>query len=120
MKDMGNEAEVAQRPEAWRDESIPQVTRIAFVSGGMGGIGSAICRRLGRAGHTVVAGCLPGYEKKVEWLETMRKEGYRVHAAEGDVADFDSCLEKFYHVRSVVGPIDNLVNNAGITPDPGF
>jgi acetoacetyl-CoA reductase len=112
MKDMGNEAEVVQRPEAWRDESIPQVTRIAFVSGGMGGIGTAICRRLARGGHTVVAGCLPGYEKK--------GEGWRVHAAEGDVADFDSCSEMFYHVRSVVGPIDILVNNAGITRDSVF
>jgi len=117
---MGNEAEVVQRPEAWRDESIPQVSRIAFVSGGMGGIGTAICRRLARAGHTVVAGCLPGYEKKAEWLEKMRAEGWRVHAAEGDVAEFDSCSEMFYHVRSVVGPIDILVNNAGITRDSVF
>ena len=88
---MGNQAEVIQRPEAWRDETLPVVSRIAFVSGGMGGIGTAICRRLGRAGHTVVAGCLPGYDKKDEWLAHMRKEGHRVHAAEGDVSDFDSC-----------------------------
>ena len=117
---MGNEAEVAQRPEAWRDESLPATTRIAFVSGGMGGIGSAICRRLARNGHTVVAGCLPGYEKKSEWLGQMRGEGWRVHAAEGDVSDFDSCAEMFYNVRSVVGPIDILVNNAGITRDSVF
>jgi acetoacetyl-CoA reductase len=117
---MGNQAEVARRPEAWRDESLPQVARIAFISGGMGGIGSAICRRLGRAGHTVVAGCLPGYEKKDEWLGGMRAEGFRVHAAEGDVADFESCSAMFYNVRSVVGPIDILVNNAGITRDSIF
>jgi acetoacetyl-CoA reductase len=117
---MGNEAEVAQRPEAWRDESIPAVTRIAFVSGGMGGIGSAICKRLGRAGHTVVAGCLPDYEKKNEWLDAMRREGYRVHAAEGDVADFDSCASMFHTIASVVGPVDILVNNAGITRDSVF
>jgi acetoacetyl-CoA reductase len=117
---MGNQAEVVQRPEAWRDESQPVVARIAFVSGGMGGIGTAICRRLGRAGHTVVAGCLPGYEKKADWLSSMRGEGFRVHAAEGDVSDFESCAEMFYHVRSVVGPIDILVNNAGITRDSVF
>jgi len=117
---MGNQAEVTQRPEAWRDDSQPVVPRIAFISGGMGGIGSAICRRLGRQGHTVVAGCLPGYEKKGEWLERMRGEGFRVHAAEGDVADFQSCSEMFYQVRSVVGPIDILVNNAGITRDSVF
>jgi acetoacetyl-CoA reductase len=120
MKAMGNQAEVVQRPEAWRDESAPVVSRIAFVSGGMGGIGTAICRRLGRAGHTVVAGCLPGYEKKAEWLDGMRAEGYRVHAAEGDVARFESCAEMFYNIASVVGPVDVLVNNAGITRDSMF
>jgi len=117
---MGNQAEVAQRPETWRDESSPVVSRIVFVSGGMGGIGSAVCRRLGAAGHTVVAGCLPGYEKKAEWLDSMRAAGYRVHAAEGDVADFDSCAEMFDSVRSSVGPVDILVNNAGITRDSVF
>ena len=118
---MGNQADVVQqRPEAWRDETQPVVSRIAFVSGGMGGIGSAICRRLGRQGHTVIAGCLPGYEKKSEWLERMRGEGFRVHAAEGDVADFESCAEMFGKVTSVVGPIDILINNAGITRDSVF
>src|SRR5207245_10273927 len=101
--------------ESWRDESIPAVSRIAFVSGGMGGIGSAICRRLGRAGHTVVAGCLPGYERKNAWIEKMRSEGYRVHAAEGDVAECDSCADIVYQVRSIVCPIPILVTNAGIT-----
>src|SRR6185503_15875326 len=86
----------------------------------MGGIGTAICRRLGRAGHTVVAGCLPGYEKKAEWLEHMRGAGFRVHAAEGDVSEFESCAEMFYNVRAVVGPVDILVNNAGITRDAVF
>ena len=117
---MGNQADVIQRPEAWRDESSPVVSRIAFVSGGMGGIGTAICRRLGRAGHTVVAGCLPGYEKKGEWLDAMRALGYRVHAAEGDVSEFDSCASMFYNIASVVGPVDILVNNAGITRDSVF
>ncbi|MBV8031661.1 MAG: beta-ketoacyl-ACP reductase [Betaproteobacteria bacterium] len=117
---MGNQAEIAQRPEAWRDETQPVVQRIAFISGGMGGIGTAICRRLARQGHTVVAGCLPGYDKKDEWLGRMRAEGWRVHAAEGDVSDFESCASMFYNVRSVVGPIDILINNAGITRDSIF
>jgi len=120
---MGNEAEIIEpdtSQETWRDKSRPIIPRIVFVSGGMGGIGSAICRRLGQTGHTVVAGCLPSYEKKDEWLAAMRKEGYKVHAAEGDVADFDSCSEMFYNVRSVVGPVDILVNNAGITRDSVF
>ncbi|MDW8469862.1 MAG: beta-ketoacyl-ACP reductase [Burkholderiales bacterium] len=106
------------RPE--RTARAEVVRRVAFVSGGMGGIGTAICRRLAAQGHTVVAGCLPGYEKKDEWLAKMRAEGYRVHAAEGDVSDFESCAEMFYRVRSVVGPVEILVNNAGITRDALF
>ena len=119
---MKHEPEVidASQEEAWRDRARPVVPRIAFVSGGMGGIGSAICQRFAQSGHTVVAGCLPGYERKQEWLDAMRARGFRVHAAEGDVADFDSCAEMFYNVRSVVGPVDILVNNAGITRDSVF
>jgi acetoacetyl-CoA reductase len=117
---MGNQAEVVQRPEVWRDAAAPAVQRVVFVSGGMGGIGTAICRRLGRAGHTVVAGCLPDYEKKTEWLERMRADGLRVHAAEGDVSNFESCSQMFYNIASVVGPVDILVNNAGITRDAVF
>ena len=115
---MSNDVELMERPAEISGRAV--TTRIAFVSGGMGGIGTAICRRLGQLGHTVIAGCLPGYERKSEWLESMRAEGLRVHAAEGDVADFESCAEMFYHARSVVGPIEILVNNAGITRDSIF
>ena len=111
---------VIEKKRSAEVQARPAGTRVAFVSGGMGGIGTAICRRLGAAGHTVVAGCLPGYGKKAEWLETMRGEGHRVHAAEGDVAVFDSCAEMFYHVRSIVGSVDILINNAGITRDAVF
>ena len=94
--------------------------RVAFVSGGMGGIGTAVCRRLARSGAKVVAGCLPGYEKKEEWLAKMRGEGLQIHAAEGDVEDYESCAEMFYGIGSVIGPVDILVNNAGITRDGVF
>jgi acetoacetyl-CoA reductase len=100
------------------EQAVPR--RVVFVTGGMGGIGSAICRRLALAGHTIVAGCLPGYERKDEWLGSMRKDGFKVHAAEGNVADFESCAAMFYNVRSIVGNVDILVNNAGITRDSLF
>jgi acetoacetyl-CoA reductase len=108
--------------EQWAEQPVadPAPKRVAFVSGGMGGIGSAICRRLAAAGHTIVAGCLPGYDKKDDWLGEMRGKGFRVHAAEGNVADYESCAEMFYNVRSVVGNVDILVNNAGITRDSLF
>ncbi len=94
--------------------------RIAFVTGGMGGIGTAICKRLAASGNKVVAGCLPGYERKDEWLEKMRAEGLQVYAAEGNVEDYDSCADMMYRVRATVGPIDVLVNGAGITRDGVF
>ncbi len=94
--------------------------RIAFVTGGMGGIGTAICKRLAASGNKVVANCLPGYEQKDEWLASMRAQGYSVHAAEGNVEEFDSCADMFYRIGSIIGPIDILVNNAGITRDGVF
>jgi acetoacetyl-CoA reductase len=107
----------AQRDAGSAPSASPVTQRIAFVSGGMGGIGTAVCRRLGRSGVKVVAGCLPGYERKDSWLATMRSEGLQVHAAEGDVDDYKSCADMFYQISSVVGSVDILVNNAGITRD---
>jgi len=111
---------IKQEDKTGRVGGHPVARRVVFVTGGMGGIGSAICRRLALAGHTIVAGCLPGYERKDEWLGAMREDGFRVHAAEGNVADYDSCAGMFYNVRSVVGNVDILVNNAGITRDSLF
>ena len=96
------------------------VDRVAFVTGGMGGIGTAICKRLAVNGNKVVANCLPGYDRKDEWLASMRAQGYSVHAAEGNVEDFDSCADMFYRISSIIGPVDILVNNAGITRDGVF
>ena len=107
-----------QKAEGLGTGPVPK--RVVFVTGGMGGIGSAICRRLAAAGHTIVAGCLPGYDRKEEWLGAMRKDGFRVHAAEGNVGEYESCSQMFYNVRAVVGNVDILVNNAGITRDAIF
>jgi acetoacetyl-CoA reductase len=92
--------------------------RVALVTGGMGGIGTAVCKKLAKAnGNVVVANCLPGYDRKDAWLEGMKKEGFEVHAAEGDVADFDSTAAMVRRIESEVGPVDILVNNAGIVRD---
>ena len=102
-------------------ESEPQVRqRLAFVSGGMGGIGTAICRRLAANGIRVVAGCLPAYDKKDQWLASMRSEGLQVDAAEGNVEDYDSCVRMFEQIASSIGGVDILVNNAGIIRDGVF
>lgn len=92
--------------------------RVALVTGGMGGIGTAVCRKLAKAnGNVVVANCLPGYPQKDAWLAAMKKEGFEVHAAEGDVSDFDSTTAMVRQVEAEVGPVDILVNNAGVVRD---
>ena len=64
-----------------------------------------------------MAGCLPGYDKKDEWLGQMREQGIVAHAAEGLVDDYGACVEMVAKVQAEVGHIDILVNNAGITRD---
>jgi acetoacetyl-CoA reductase len=86
----------------------------------MGGIGSAITARLCEEGLTVVAGCGPGSARKDRWLAEMRGRGYDVHASEGNVADWESTRAAFEKVVADIGPVDVLVNNAGITRDGTF
>ncbi len=94
--------------------------RLAYVTGGMGGIGTAISRRLCQQGCRVVAGCGPGSQRKDRWLAEMRSQGHDVHASEGNVSDWDSTKAAFDKVKAEFGPVDILVNNAGITRDCVF
>ena len=94
--------------------------RLAYVTGGMGGIGTAISRRLCRDGFRVVAGCGPGSARKDQWLEQMRADGLPVFASVGDVSEWDSTKAAFDRVKAEHGPIDVLVNNAGVTRDGMF
>lgn len=94
--------------------------RIAYVTGGMGGIGTAICKRLSKDGYTVVAGCGPNSARKDKWIADLRAEGYDVHASEGNVSDWESTKAAFDKVKAEIGEIDILVNNAGITRDGQF
>ena len=86
----------------------------------MGGIGTPICKRLCREGFRVVAGCGPGSERKDRWIGEMRAQGFEVHASEGNVADWESTRAAFERVRNELGPVDVLVNNAGVTADGTF
>ncbi|TAM03368.1 MAG: 3-ketoacyl-ACP reductase [Paraburkholderia sp.] len=94
--------------------------RVAYVTGGMGGIGTAICQRLHKDGFTVVAGCGPNSQRRVKWLEDQKAAGYEFIASEGNVADWESTATAFAKVKKDVGEIDVLVNNAGITRDVVF
>lgn len=93
--------------------------KLAYVTGGMGGIGTSICQRLAREGFTVVAGCGPSRDYKT-WLDDQTALGYKFHASVGNVADWTSTVEAFERVKHDLGPVDVLVNNAGITRDGVF
>ena len=94
--------------------------KVAYVTGGMGGIGTAICQRLAQDGYTVVAGCGPNSPRKDRWLAEQKALGFDFIASEGNVSDWDSTKAAFDKVKAEVGEIDVLVNNAGITKDGVF
>ena len=93
--------------------------KIAYVTGGMGGIGTAICHRLHKEGFKVIAGCGPTRDY-AKWLDEQKALGYSFHASVGNVADWESTVEAFSRAKSEHGAIDVLVNNAGITRDRMF
>ena len=94
--------------------------RVALVTGGMGGLGEAICIKLAGLGYKVVTTHSPGNTKAAEWLDAMNKQGYGFRAHGCDVADYDSTVACVQKVVAEVGPVDVLVNNAGITRDMTF
>jgi len=93
--------------------------KIAYVTGGMGGIGTAICQALHKRGLKVIAGCGPTRDFN-KWLAEQAALGYTFYASVGNVADWDSTEQAFTQARAAHGSIDVLVNNAGITRDRMF
>lgn len=93
--------------------------KIAYVTGGMGGIGTAICQRLAKDGFKVIAGAGPSrnYQK---WLDEQAALGFTFYASVGNVSDWDSTVAAFNKVKEEHGNVDVLVNNAGITRDGVF
>src|SRR4051794_6885509 len=94
--------------------------RVAVVTGGMGGLGEAICVKLSAMGDKVISTYSPGNQKYEQWLREMKAQGHDFSAVEVDVADFDSCQRAIAKIQSETGAIDVLVNNAGITRDMTF
>ena len=94
--------------------------RIVLVTGGMGGLGESICTKMADQGYIVVTTHSPGNKTASDWLTGMKQRGYDFRAFAADVADFDSCKACVQKIESDVGPIDVLVNNAGITRDMTF
>ncbi len=93
--------------------------KVAYVTGGMGGIGTAICQRLHKDGFKVIAGCGPSRDYR-KWLDEQAQLGYTFFASVGNVGDWESTVEAFNQTKAEHGSIDVLVNNAGITRDRMF
>ncbi len=93
--------------------------KVAYVTGGMGGIGTAICQRLSKDGFKVIAGCGPTRDH-AKWIAEQAALGFTFHASAGNVSNWDSTVEAFTKTKAEHGTIDVLVNNAGITKDRMF
>ncbi|MGV8928622.1 MAG: acetoacetyl-CoA reductase [Brevundimonas sp.] len=91
------------------------MARVALVTGGTRGIGKAIVQRLKEDGMSVAA----GYSGNVEAAEATAKE-LGVSIVKGNVGSFDDCARAVKEIEDQLGPIDILINNAGITRDGFF
>lgn len=91
--------------------------RVALVTGGMGGIGQAICQELANNGFRVVAGYNRSHEAAHQWQDQQKKTGYTFEIAHADVADYHACETMMKKIKTDIGNVDILVNNAGIIHD---
>lgn len=94
--------------------------RIALVTGGTGGIGTAICQAFADKGHRVYANYLGDEQINRQWQLTQKEEGYDFALIEGDVTNTESVEQMIEQILRREGRIDFLVNAAGITRDKVF
>ena len=88
------------------------MSRVALVTGGTRGIGEAICTGLKDAGYTVVANYGGNDEAAAAFTDRTG-----IPAVKFDVADFKATQQAIAHIEETYGPVDVLINNAGITRD---
>ncbi|RMF15786.1 MAG: acetoacetyl-CoA reductase [Gammaproteobacteria bacterium] len=92
---------------------------IALVTGGTGGIGTAICQRLSQDGYKVIAtySSPARADKARQWQATQKEQGYDIDIVQMNVSDWDDCVRAGKEVTAQYGTLSVLVNNAGITRD---
>ena len=92
--------------------------KIALVTGGTGGIGTAICIALADQGRKVIAGYFPPEQEIAEaWQARHRENGYDFEIVACDVSDYEASKKMLRDVENTIGAVDILVNCAGITRD---
>ena len=90
--------------------------KVALVTGGTGGIGTAICRKLAAAGAKVIATYIGDEAAAKDWQAKMAADGVQADIVRCDVSSFEDCKA----MAEQIGAVDILVNNAGITKDGTF
>jgi 3-oxoacyl-[acyl-carrier protein] reductase len=91
--------------------------RVAFVTGGSRGIGRAIALALGAAGHRVAFCYSSDHDAAKDAQTAIEAGGSEAYAIQADIADTDSVDHAFSEIERSLGPVELLVNNAGITRD---
>ena len=94
-------------------------SRVALVTGGTGGIGTAIVKRMAQMGHTVATNYRDESRARA-WQAKMKEAGVEVAIAPGDVSSSEQAEALVREVERQIGPVDILINNAGITRDSTF
>ena len=98
------------------------MSKVAVVTGGIGGLGTAMCQALAKAGRKAVAVDYSGLKPEAvdKWKADRKAEGLDIPVYLADVTSFESCADVCKKIEAEVGPIEILVNNAGITRDAMF
>jgi len=97
------------------------MARVALVTGGIGGLGTAICTRLAQDGCTVIANYHPSEaDAAVAWQQARTAEGLAISTIAADVSSFEDSTRMINDITAQYGAVDILVNCAGITRDKTF
>jgi acetoacetyl-CoA reductase len=103
------------------NRAMTTTPRVALVTGGIGGIGTAICQRLARDGFRVIANHHPSErEAALSWKNDQSGAGFNIDTIAGDVSSFEDCERMVGEIKQDHGPVSVLVNCAGITRDKTF
>ena len=92
--------------------------KVVAITGAAGGIGQELCRYFGKEGAAIVA--LDRSESITSFAEQLRADGVRIEAAVVDIVDTDAVRLAFARIGTLLGPVDILINNAGVSTNPSL